>query len=41
MKRISREDLVAIVPPVRIVERIGIEVPIVAVPVHVHEPDSV
>lgn len=41
MKRVSREHLVAIVPPVRIVERIGIEVPTVAVQVRVHEPDSV
>lgn len=41
MKRVSREHLVAVVPPVRIVERIGIEVPTVAVQVRVHEPDSV
>ena len=41
MKRVSREHLVVVVPPVRVIERIGIEVPTVAVQVRVHEPDSV
>lgn len=41
MKRVSREHLVAFVPPVRVLNRVGLNVPVAVlrVPVSVHGPD--
>jgi len=33
---VSRKDLIAIVPPVRILDGVGVDIPPIAVPVHIH-----
>ena len=42
MKRVSRQDLVLVVPRIRVVDGIRVDVPAVAgIPVRVHGPDYV
>ena len=40
-KTVAGKNLVAVVPPVRILDRVGLDVPVavVGVPVRVHSPD--
>ena len=42
MRRVSRQDLILVVPRIRVVDRIRVDVPAVAgIPVRVHGPDYV
>ena len=38
-KRVAGDELVAVVPPVRVVDRVGLDVPAVVIPVGVHGPE--